>query len=382
MREESRLTVVGIGADGWAGLTPAARDAVRQADVVLGSERQLKSLPADLRTQPWPSPLLPALDEILTTQTGRVCVLASGDPYLSGIATTLRDRGYALDVHPAVSSATLARARLGWSFEETEVVTVVGRAVHRVARALAPNRKLLVLGASAAELRELLKARGYGDSALTAWENLGAADERGSDGWTCDPGPLTVFAVLCKGPGLPLVGLPDDAFEHDGQLTKRDLRASALARLAPAPGELLWDVGAGAGSIGIEWSRAHPLNRAIAIERDPARAERVQRNANTLGVPELQVVTGPAPEALAGLPRPDAIFVGGGLTVPGVLDQCVETDARIVAHGVTLEAEQILAAAYARHGGELQRISVEHAKPLGGFTGWTPSRAVTQWSWK
>ncbi|WP_037817599.1 bifunctional cobalt-precorrin-7 (C(5))-methyltransferase/cobalt-precorrin-6B (C(15))-methyltransferase [Amycolatopsis sp. La24] len=382
MREESRLTVVGIGADGWAGLTPAARDAVRQADVVLGAERQLATLPEDIHTRSWPSPLLPALDRILTEQTGWVCVLASGDPYLSGIATTLRDRGYALDVHPAVSSATLARARLGWSFEETEVVTVVGRAVHRVARALAPNRKLLVLGASAAELRELLKARGYGDSALTAWENLGAADERGSDGWTCDPGPLTVFAVLCKGPGLPLVGLPDDAFEHDGQLTKRDLRASALARLAPAPGELLWDVGAGAGSIGIEWSRAHPLNRAIAIERDPARAERVQRNANTLGVPELQVVTGPAPEALAGLPRPDAIFVGGGLTVPGVLDQCVETDARIVAHGVTLEAEQILAAAYARHGGELQRISVEHAKPLGGFTGWTPSRAVTQWSWK
>ncbi|MET9259661.1 precorrin-6y C5,15-methyltransferase (decarboxylating) subunit CbiE [Amycolatopsis sp. NPDC004079] len=382
VREESRLTVVGIGADGWAGLTPAARDAVRRADIVLGAERQLKSLPEDLRTQAWPSPLLPALDEFLSEQTGRVCVLASGDPFLSGIATTLRDRGYALDVHPAVSSVTLARARLGWSFEETEVVTVVGRAVHRVARALAPNRKLLVLGGSATELRELLNARGYGDSALTALENLGADDERISDGWTRNPGPLTVFAVRCQGPGLPLIGLPDDAFEHDGQLTKRDLRASALARLAPNPGELLWDVGAGAGSIGIEWSRAHPLNRAVAIERDPARAERIQRNANTLGVPELQVVTGPAPEALAALPRPDAIFVGGGLTVPGVLDQCVETDARIVAHGVTLEAEQLLAAAYARHGGELQRISVEHAKPLGGFTGWTPSRAVTQWSWK
>ncbi|MFD2469933.1 precorrin-6y C5,15-methyltransferase (decarboxylating) subunit CbiE [Amycolatopsis silviterrae] len=382
MREESRLTVVGIGADGWTGLTPAARDAVRRADVVLGAQRQLKSLPEDLRTQAWPSPLLPALDEILAGQTGRVCVLASGDPFLSGIATTLRDRGYALDVLPAVSSATLARARLGWSFEETEVVTVVGRAVHRVARALAPNRKVLVLGGSAPELRELLNARGYGDSALTALENLGAADEQIADGWVHDPGPLTVFAVLCHGPGLPLTGLPDDAFEHDGQLTKRDLRASALARLAPNPGELLWDVGAGAGSIGIEWSRAHPLNRAIAIERDPARAERVQRNANALGVPELQVVTGPAPEALARLPRPDAVFVGGGLTVPGVLDHCVETDARIVAHGVTLEAEQILAAAYARYGGELQRISVEHAKPLGGFTGWTPSRAVTQWSWK
>ncbi|WP_232791690.1 precorrin-6y C5,15-methyltransferase (decarboxylating) subunit CbiE, partial [Amycolatopsis sp. M39] len=231
MREESRLTVVGIGADGWAGLTPAARDAVRQADVVLGAERHLATLPEGLRTRPWPSPLLPALDGILAEQTGRVCVLASGDPFLSGIATTLRDRGHALEVHPAVSSVTLARARLGWSFEETEVVTVVGRAVHRVARALAPHRKLLVLGGSAAELRELLKARGYGDSALTALENLGADDERISDGWTRDPGPLTVFAVLCDGPGLPLIGLPDDAFEHDGQLTKRDLRASALARL-------------------------------------------------------------------------------------------------------------------------------------------------------
>ncbi|WP_027927849.1 bifunctional cobalt-precorrin-7 (C(5))-methyltransferase/cobalt-precorrin-6B (C(15))-methyltransferase [Amycolatopsis benzoatilytica] len=382
MREESRLTVVGIGADGWAGLSPAARAAVLRADVVLGAERQLSTLPEGVRTQRWASPLLPGLDRILAEQTGRVCVLASGDPLLSGIATTLRDRGHAIEVLPAVSSATLARARLGWSFEETEVVTVVGRSVHRVARVLAPGRKVLVLGGGAAELRELLTARGYGDSALTALENLGADTERIVDGWRHDPGPLTVFALRCQGPGLPLTGLPDEAFEHDGQLTKRDLRASALARLAPAPGELLWDVGAGAGSVGIEWCRAHPLNRAIAIERDPARAERVQRNANTLGVPDLRVVTGPAPDALAGLPRPDAVFVGGGLTVPGVLERCVETGARVVAHGVTLESEQLLAAAYAKHGGQLQRISVEHAKPLGGFTGWTPSRAVTQWSWK
>ncbi|WP_344861236.1 precorrin-6y C5,15-methyltransferase (decarboxylating) subunit CbiE [Amycolatopsis ultiminotia] len=382
MREKSRsLTVVGIGADGWSGLSARAREAVLYADVVLGAARQLAYLPAEVRTRPWPSPLLPALDGVLGEYDGRrICVLASGDPLLSGIATTLRERGHEIEVLPALSSATLARARLGWSFEETEVVTVVGRAVHRVTRALAPHRKVLVLGGSVTELRDLLTVRGYAQSTLTTLENLGAEDERIADGWTHEPGPLTVFALICRGPRLPLTGLPDDAYEHDGQLTKRDLRVSALARLAPAPGELLWDVGAGAGSVGIEWSRVHPLNRAVAIERASSRAERIARNADALGVPELQVVTGAAPEVLAGLPQPDAVFLGGGLSVPGVLDACLSTGARIVAHGVTMEAEQALAAAYAQHGGELQRISVEHANPLGGFTGWTPSRTVTQWS--
>ncbi|WP_326565032.1 precorrin-6y C5,15-methyltransferase (decarboxylating) subunit CbiE [Amycolatopsis rhabdoformis] len=381
LEDTAPLTVVGIGADGWLGLAEKARNAVLEADVVLGSPRQLAMLPDGLRTQAWPSPLLPALDDVLEDHAGhRVCVLASGDPLLSGIATTLRDRGHEIEVQPALSSVTLARARLAWSFEETEVITVVGRAIQRVARALAPKRRILVLGANAEDLRELLRARGYGDSTLTSLENLGADDERVRDGWTHDPGPLTVFALVCAGPALPLTGLPDDAFEHDGQLTKRDVRASALAHLAPVPGELLWDVGAGAGSVGIEWSRAHPLNRAVAIERDSARAERVTRNAATLGVPELRVVTGPAPEVLAGLPRPDAIFVGGGLTVPGLLDACLATGARVVAHGVTLEAEQILAHAYSSRGGELTRIAVDHARPLGGFTGWTPSRTVTSWS--
>ncbi|MDT8912126.1 precorrin-6y C5,15-methyltransferase (decarboxylating) subunit CbiE [Amycolatopsis sp. PS_44_ISF1] len=373
--------MVGIGADGWSGLSGPARDAVLAAEVVLGAPRQLASLPEPVRAQPWPSPLLPALDDVLAAHSGRrICVLASGDPLLSGIGTTLREHGHEIEVLPALSSVTLARARLGWPAEETEVVTVVGRAIARVARALAPRRKVLVLGATAAGLRELLEARGYGATTLTALENLGAEDERHTDGWTHDPGPLTVFALECAGPALPLTGLPDEAFEHDGQLTKRELRATALARLAPSPGELLWDVGAGAGSIGVEWSRAHPLNRAIAIEREPARAARIGRNADVLGVPELRVVTGPAPEALDGLPEPDAVFIGGGLTVPGLLDACLGTGARIVAHGVTLEAEQVLARAYTEHGGELQRITVEHAKPLGGFTGWTPSRSVTQWS--
>lgn len=377
VREKSPLTVVGIGADGWPGLNEQARQAVLRADVVVGAPRQLAYLPDGLKTTPWPSPLLPALDGFLAEQSGRICVLASGDPLLSGIGTTLLDRGYDVEILPSLSSVTLARARLGWSAEETEVVTVVGRAIDRVSRALAPGRKVLVLGATEQDLRDLLKARGYDQSRVTALADLGGPGER-----IGEVGALTVFAIEADGPALPLTGLPDDAFEHDGQLTKRDLRASALARLAPSPGELLWDVGAGAGSVGIEWSRVHPLNRAIAIERSPERAARITRNAHTLGVPELRVVVGAVPEALERLPKPHAIFIGGGLTAPGVLEACLATGARLVAHGVTLESEQALTKAYTEHGGELVRIGVEQAAPLGGFTGWTPARVVTQWSFR
>ncbi|MCR6488816.1 precorrin-6y C5,15-methyltransferase (decarboxylating) subunit CbiE [Amycolatopsis sp. OK19-0408] len=381
MREKSRLTVVGIGADGWSGLSEQAQALVLGADVVIGAPRQLAYLPDEVVAVPWPSPLLPGLDALLAEHEGqRVCVLASGDPFLSGVGTTLVAHGYEVEALPALSSVTLARARLGWSAEETEVVTLVGRSSARVARVLAPGRRVLVLGADAASLRSLLTVRGYGESELFALENLGGPEERISDGWSGEPGSLTVFALECAGPALPLIGVPDDVYSHDGQLTKRDLRVSALARLAPSPGELLWDIGAGAGSVGIEWSRLHELNRAIAIEQDPERAERIGRNALDLGVPELEVVTGTAPDVLGTLPRPDAIFVGGGLSTPGLLELCLATGARIVAHGVTLEAEAILADTYAEHGGELVRIGVERAAPLGGFTGWTPARTVTQWS--
>jgi len=381
VRETSRLTVVGIGADGWAGLSEPAQAIVLGSDVVIGAPRQLAYLPEGVETREWPSPLLPGLDALLAEYEGlRACVLASGDPFLSGVGTTLVAHGYEVEALPALSSVTLARARLGWSAEETEVVTIVGRSSARVARVLAPRRRVLVLGADAPALRSLLTVRGYGESELIALENLGGPDERITDGWDGEPGPLTVFALDCVGPALPLIGVPDDVYAHDGQLTKRDLRVSALARLAPSPGELLWDVGAGAGSVGIEWSRLHGLNRAIAIERDPERAERISRNAVDLGVPELEVVTGEAPDSLSALPVPDAVFIGGGVTAPGVLDACLATGARIVAHGVTLESEQVLARAYEQHGGELLRIGVEHAAPLGGFTGWTPARTVTQWS--
>nr|WP_244214929.1 precorrin-6y C5,15-methyltransferase (decarboxylating) subunit CbiE [Amycolatopsis thermalba] len=387
-----RIVVVGVPADGWAGLTEPARAEIAAAEVLFGGRRQLDLVPLDVDKVPWPSPLLPALDGLFAEHAGRrIGVLASGDPLLSGIGTTLVRRFGADSVRivPAVSSVALARARMGWSAEETEVVSVVGRSVHRVSRALAPKARLVVLSSDAdtpAQLAQVLVARGFGESKLTVLEQLGGPAERRAEGfardWSHPAGdPLNVVAVECAGPALPtLPGLPDDAFEHDGQITKRDLRACALAGLAPVAGELLWDVGAGAGSVGIEWSRAHPANRAIAVERSAGRAARIQRNADRLGVPELRVVTGTAPEALADLPTPDAVFVGGGLAS---LDACLAAlrpGGRLVAHAVTLESEQVLASAYRRHDGELIRIAVEHAAPLGGFTGWTPARTVTQWS--
>ncbi|RYY39422.1 MAG: precorrin-6Y C5,15-methyltransferase (decarboxylating) subunit CbiT, partial [Actinomycetales bacterium] len=227
-----------------------------------------------------------------------------------------------------------------------------------------------------AAVAALLASHGYGTSTLTALTDLGAETESRTEGvattWTDDVGALTVLAVEVRDAGarvLPLVpGLPDDAFEHDGQVTKRDVRASALARLAPTPGALLWDVGAGAGSVSVEWARTHPRCRAVAVERDAERAERIVRNTRTLGVPEVQVVTGAAPQALADLEAPDAVFVG------------LRPGGRLVVHGVTLETEQLLVAWHAEHGGELVRLLVETAAPLGSFTSWTPARAVTQWS--
>ncbi|GAA4553466.1 precorrin-6y C5,15-methyltransferase (decarboxylating) subunit CbiE [Amycolatopsis samaneae] len=380
MREKSPFPVVGIGADGWAGLSEQARAAVLAADVVIGGARQLALLPDGTPTVEWPARLLNKLDGFLAKYSDRrICVLASGDPLLSGIGSTLLDRGYEVEILPSLSSVTLARARLGWSAERTEVVSVVGRDIERVGRALTPGRKVLVLGAKAPALRKLLRSRKFAKSKLTVLENLGAPDELVSDGWEHDPGPLAVFAIECVGKALPLIGLPDDAYEHDGQLTKRDLRISALARLAPSPGELLWDVGAGAGSIAIEWSRMHPLNRAIAIEGVSSRADRIERNAYKLGVPELRVVCGMIPDALVKLPTPDAIFIGGALTHPDLITGCVENASRVVAHAVTLQGEYILADAHRRYGGDLTRISVQHIEPLGRFDGWTPSRTVTQW---
>ncbi|UMB71313.1 precorrin-6y C5,15-methyltransferase (decarboxylating) subunit CbiE [Mycobacterium paraterrae] len=392
-----RVTVVGVGADGWDGLTPAVRAVVASADVVLGGPRQLGLLPGSEGQvrQPWPSPLSAALPDLLTQLAGqRVVALASGDPMLSGIGTTLVDilGSDRVTVFPHLSSVTIARSRLGWSAESTAVVSVVGRDVHAVLRELAPGRRVLVLSSdekTPAALADLLTERGYGSSRFVVLGDLGGDDETFHDGTAADfagaVSRLNIVALQLDGPLRAgwATGLPDDAFEHDGQLTKRDLRASALARLLPAPGQLLWDVGAGAGSVGIEWMRAHPTCRAVAVEADPQRADRIARNARSLGVPALHVVSGAAPEALSELASPDAVFIGGGASRTGVLRRCLDAlpgGGRIVVHGVTVETEAVLAAAYAEHGGELTRIHVEHAAPVGSYTGWTPSRAVTQWA--
>jgi precorrin-6Y C5,15-methyltransferase (decarboxylating) len=239
-------------------------------------------------------------------------------------------------------------------------------------------------------------AAGYGASLITVLGDLGSAQESRTEFRAGEDAPppalprLNVLAIEVAGPGNGTgswaAGLPDAHFEHDGQITKRDVRASALSRLAPAPGALLWDVGAGAGSVAIEWLRAHPLSSAVAVEANAERAARIGRNAASLGVPRLKVVLGTAPEALAGLPAPDAIFVGGGATAPDLLDLCREAlrpGGRLVVHGVTVETEQLLLAAFAEHGGELTRLSVEHVTGLGArFHGWTPARAVVQWAWE
>lgn len=396
-----RVTVVGIGADGH--LPPSSLALVTGAEVLLGGERHLALVPPveGQERRPWPRPLS-SLATFLGEYDGRrVVALASGDPLVSGIGTTLiRLLGAdAVDVVPAVSSVALARARMGWSAEESTVVTLVGRDPAALRRELVAGARILVLSSDESTpltVAFLLQAEGLEQVAMSVLGDLGGSGEvridapAGDFGTWSGPLPrLNVIAIEVSDTEDDVntwaPGIDDDLFEHDGQLTKRDVRASALSRLAPRPGQLLWDVGAGAGSIGIEWLRAHPRTNAIAVEADPERAARIARNAETFGVPRLWVVEGKAPDALADLPQPHAVFVGGGATAPGLLDLCRERLApggRLVVHGVTLETEQLLVAAFHAHGGELTRLSVEHVTPLGGrFTGWTPARAVVQWAW-
>ncbi|MBA3781800.1 MAG: precorrin-6y C5,15-methyltransferase (decarboxylating) subunit CbiE [Nocardioides sp.] len=393
----AHVTVVGLGADGWSGLSEPTRARVRNAAVLVGGQRHLGLVPEvhGQTREPWPSPLRDGLVELMERHAGvQLVVLASGDPMVSGIGSTLAEVFGAdfSEVIPAISSVSLARARMRWSADSTEVVRLVGRDPDAVLRHLAPAHRLLVLSSdegTAAVVAALLVARGYGDSQMTVLGDLGSADETRVEAtaatWGAAVSRLNVIALDLRGPviGSWATGLRDEDFEHDGQLTKRDLRASALARLAPQPGQLLWDIGAGAGSVGIEWMRAHPTCRTVAIEADPVRAARISRNAASLGVPALRVVHARAPESFDGLPAPDAVFVGGGATRPGVVTGSLTRLApggRLVVHGVTFETETLLARLYAQHGGELTRIAVEHAAPIGAFTGWTPARAVTQWA--
>jgi precorrin-6Y C5,15-methyltransferase (decarboxylating) len=389
------LTVIGIGEDGFKGLGKNARRALLGASRIIGGQRQLDLLPVCIRgeRQLWPSPF--SLAPVLERRGDPVCVLASGDPMFFGVGASLArhvSREEML-ILPAASSCAIAAARMGWPLQEVVTLSVVARPVAALNAQLFSGVRLLVLSNDAhspAAIAALLRERGFGPSRMTVLEHLGGEIERRVDGiageWsTPDVADLNVVAIECIAePNTPrlsrLAGLPDSAFRHDGQLTKRDVRAITLARLAPIPGELLWDVGAGSGSIGIEWMRAHPSCRALAIEADEGRQLLIEHNRDALGVPGLQLIRGSAPQALEGLERPDAIFIGGGVTREGVLDTCwaqLKPGGRLIANAVTLQSEMTLMAWRERHGGELTRIHIAQAQPLGEFDTWRQALPIT-----
>jgi precorrin-6Y C5,15-methyltransferase (decarboxylating) len=391
------LTVVGMGDDGFAGLGKTARRALIDASVIYGGERHLAMLPVCLNAtrEPWPHPF--DIAPVLARRDTPVCVLASGDPMFYGVGATLARYVPAdeLRVLPAPSSVSLAAARLGWALQDVATVSLVGRPLAALQMHLHDGARVFVLsadGATPAAVAAWLVERGFGATRMSVMEHLGSASERLIDArahdWSIgETASLNVIALDCRcdtssdAPRLALTpGLPDDAYRHDGQLTKRDVRALTLGRLAPAPGELLWDVGAGCGSIGIEWMRAHASCRAIAIEANGERQRFIEHNRDALGVPGLQLIAGKAPDALQGLPAPDAIFIGGGVTAHGVLDACwraLKQGGRLIANAVTLEGEAALVAWRAQYGGTLTRIALAEAQALGGFETWRSALPIT-----
>lgn len=397
---EPWLAVVGVGEDGAAGLGAAARALIAGAEVVFGGRRHLALAGALVRgaARPWPSPFDPA--GVLACRGRPTCVLASGDPFLHGVGATLARHvpPGEMTVVPAPSAFSLAAARLGWALQAAETVSLHGRPLELVRPLLHPGARVLALtsdGAGPGRLAALLEGWGFGASRMHVLEALGGPEERIRSGPAAafagaESGPLNLVALeVAGGPGarpLPLGGLEDGLFETDGQITKREIRAVTLSALAPLRGGLLWDVGAGSGSIGIEWMLRHPSLRAVAVEARADRAARIRRNALALGVPGLAVVEGTAPGALAGLPVPvpDAIFLGGGGTDPGVLEAAVAAlppGGRLVANAVTLEMQGLLAATAGRLGGDLATLSVARAGPVGGMTAWRPALPVVQWTW-
>jgi precorrin-6Y C5,15-methyltransferase (decarboxylating) len=392
------LAIVGLGEDGVEGLAPAAKALIANASLVIGGKRHLAladGLPQGKRMI-WASPITDSIPQILAHRGEPVAVLASGDPYCFGIGALLASHVPPEETIaiPAPSSLSLACARLGWALDETATVSLCGRPIETLAPLLQPKRRVLALSADAAtpvEVARYLTARGFGPSILHVLEALCGSRERiratpAEDFGFNDVEALNLVAIEVEAmPGAKIIplasGLPDDMFEHDGQLTKREIRAVTLSSLSPRAGELLWDIGCGSGSVSIEWLLRHPANQAIAIERDAIRAARAARNAAELGVPRLAVVTGAAPEALAGLPSPDAIFVGGG-GGSIVIERswaALKQGGRLVANAITLETEKVLIAAQTELGGTLTRLSVERLDGVGGKQAFRPAMTVTQW---
>jgi precorrin-6B C5,15-methyltransferase / cobalt-precorrin-6B C5,C15-methyltransferase len=395
------LSIVGIGEDGADGLSPVARGLIADAEVVFGGKRHLELAGALVRgdVQAWPSPFDRAATHVVEQRGRRVCVLASGDPFFYGVGALLAPHVDPAEmlVVPAPSSFSLAAARLGWSLPDTALVSLHGRSLDLIRPHLHPGARILALtpdGSGPKALAALLTDTGFGASRLTVLEALGGPREvvRSTNAAGFDLADVLALNIVAlevdASPGARVLahaaGLPDALFEHDGQLTKREIRAVTLSSLAPRRGELLWDIGAGAGSVAIEWLLSDPSLRAIAIEARPDRAARIRRNAAAFGVPMLEIVEGQAPQALAGLPSPHAIFVGGGAGHPDMLDIAVDAlrpGGRLVVNAVTLDTEALMLARHARLGGELVRIALSRADQVGGKTGWRPAMPVTQWVW-
>ena len=405
------LTVIGIGEDGISGLSAKARRLVEDAEIIVGGDRH-QSLAPNLKAQriTWPSPFDALVDLLKSHKGRRIVVLVTGDPLWYSVGARLLKfiPGAEIEFHPQLSAFQWASCRMGWSLPDVETVTAHGRASEQIVPYFWPGVRMIVLTAGSetpGEVARLLAARGYGASAMTVLASLGGPDERRIEGVAADwaaNDPIDeipsfhTLAVECSGnptlllPRIP--GLPDEAFAHDGVMTKREVRAATLARLMPARGEVLWDIGCGSGSVAVEWMRGAP--DALAVGLDP-RADRLalaRQNATALGAAKLELIEGRAPEALDLIPapsaartdlrRPNAVFIGGGLsndTVVRALD-ALGPNGRLVANSVTLESEALLISLHARHGGDLTRIAVERAAPVGGLTGWRPLMPVVQWS--
>jgi precorrin-6B C5,15-methyltransferase / cobalt-precorrin-6B C5,C15-methyltransferase len=407
------LSVVGIGEDGVAGLSELARSLIQSAETVFGGVRHLTLAAPLIRgtARAWSNPLDRSVADIIEQRGRLVCVLASGDPFQYGIGSLLA-RHIAPDetlAIPALSAFSLAASRLLWPLQETTLLSLCGRPMDLIRPSLQPGARILALtsGASApVAIAALLRTSGFGGSRMTVLESIGGPYERLRSTTAAtfvlnDVGPLNTVAIEIVPDSTARIlprtsGLADEMFEHDGQITKREIRALTLSALAPRRGEHLWDVGAGSGSVAIEWMLADPSLTAVAIERRVDRAARIKRNSAALGVPDLQVLEGDAPHVLdSGLQTPNAVFIGGGATTTGVIDAsqgALRSGGRLVVNAVTLDTEAVLLQVYAQHGGTLTRIEIQRAAPIGGrrhaeadedspLTSWRPARPITQWVW-
>ncbi len=392
------LTLIGMGEDGYEGLSAHARQRLQAAEVIIGSQRLLGFLPAfAAETMEWPQPFSAVVEQINPLRGRNTVILATGDPMNYGVARKLLEFIPWGEMHvvPHLSAFSLAAARLGWSIPDGDTLTLHGREAANIEAFIQPGARLIVLTADATTIPEVarrLVARGFDKSHITVLENMGGVREKISHhvadallaGGFSDLNTIGIHCIAGSAARIwsRLAGLPDEAFLHDGQLTKREVRAATLAALAPAPQQLLWDVGAGCGSVAIEWMRSTRGCEAVAFEHNTNRLEMIAQNADRLGTPRLKIVTGEAPASLAGAPRPDAVFIGGGIGIPGVFETAwaqLKSGGRMVANCVTLEGEMHLYDLQEKSGGDLTRMEISNLTMVGPYRAMKPRMAVTQW---